>query len=248
MASAALIDSSATFGILRARDLIGARLFVKRKCPPPASPQSRAFTLIELLIVIAIIAILAGLLIPALAQAKAKAQSTRCLNNLKQIGFSTLMYAEDHKGLVQIASPLQKDLTWGAILSSNQHLAPPDIFVCPTYAPNRFTNWIKIYGVRQDPPLEYTSGDFGELLRIDAIVRPTEYLHIADSTSQGRAGIGAQQYFSFRVKAEKEVHARHGHSANGFFMDGHVDSCNRARLESLGITALYGKDAVPAYF
>jgi prepilin-type N-terminal cleavage/methylation domain-containing protein len=58
----------------------------------------RGFTLIELLVVIAIIAILAAILFPVFARARERAKSTTCLNNLKQIGISMRLYADDNEG------------------------------------------------------------------------------------------------------------------------------------------------------
>ena len=56
----------------------------------------RGFTLLELLVVVAIMAILAALLLPALRAAKAKAQRTVCLNSLKQINVAVILYAGDN--------------------------------------------------------------------------------------------------------------------------------------------------------
>lgn len=60
--------------------------------------RKRGFTLIELLVVIAIIAILMSILMPALSRARELGKRAVCLNNVKQLQFAWMMYADDHDG------------------------------------------------------------------------------------------------------------------------------------------------------
>lgn len=69
------------------------------------------FTLIELLLVISIIGILASLLLPALGAAKRKAQSVHCLSNLRQIGISVRLYADENEGRLPVALAFREDQT-----------------------------------------------------------------------------------------------------------------------------------------
>jgi prepilin-type N-terminal cleavage/methylation domain-containing protein len=70
-----------------------------------AIPQQKAFTLIELLVVIAIIALLAALLLPGLASAKIQGKQVNCLNNIRQITISGLMYMGDNNNVFLYQEP-----------------------------------------------------------------------------------------------------------------------------------------------
>lgn len=75
----------------------------RRHCPAVhARASDRAFTLVELLVVIGIIAILVSLLLPAMNRARAQARATACMSNLHQLGLGLNMYANDNKFAIAI--------------------------------------------------------------------------------------------------------------------------------------------------
>lgn len=80
--------------------------------PSCESIRRRGFTLVELIAVIATIAILAALLLPILSKAKIKAQRTACVSNLRQLGLAWVMYSNENGGMLVESYPVNNPNVW----------------------------------------------------------------------------------------------------------------------------------------
>ncbi len=103
---------------------------------PVITARTSAFTLVELLVVIAIIAILAAILLPALANSKAQAQQTVCLNALRQVALAGLMYMDDSSQGLPENNPLLPGFDpnttafwWDAVAG---YIPTVNIEICPS--------------------------------------------------------------------------------------------------------------------
>lgn len=95
--------------------------------------KKSTFTLIELLTVIAIIAILAGLLLPAVGRARATAQKTACMNNMSQLGKAEQLFAVDNKQKSVPCEGLQSLQSYNYFFSVWEYISEKsEIFQCPS--------------------------------------------------------------------------------------------------------------------
>ena len=213
----------------------------------PTSRRESGFTLVELLVVSAIMAVLAALLFPVLSKAKGAAERAQCVSNLRQLGLATSLYWDDHEscsflyenpafatngGMLYWFGWLQEgaaegqrrfDITQGVLYP---YLQGRGVELCPTLrhtdAPFKLKANGAAYGYGYNLNLSGAS--------LLSVRRPADKALLADAAQINDFQAPASpdhpmlEEFYYLDAWEPTVHFRHRQRANVVFLDGHVDA------------------------
>jgi prepilin-type N-terminal cleavage/methylation domain-containing protein/prepilin-type processing-associated H-X9-DG protein len=212
-----------------------------------------AFTLIEVLCVVAIIAILAALLLPVLNQGQAKARRIQCVDNLKQVGVGFHAFMNDHHGRF----PMQVAMSEGGSMefvqngyrvaggefyfsfrhfaAASNELVTPKILACP--ADSRWP--ARNFGAFDNDSLSYFVGVQADFMTPYSILAGDR--NITTDRPASRTIIHSTGVQPFRWT--EELHRFQG---NLLFADGHVQELNQTRLSTVGARAFAADLVLPS--
>jgi prepilin-type processing-associated H-X9-DG protein/prepilin-type N-terminal cleavage/methylation domain-containing protein len=201
----------------------------------------RAFSLVELLVVLGIVALLISLLAPALSGVRKSAQSTTCLSQLRQLGMAVTLYAHDHHGLLPRSSHsalAHSVMPWGYALMpylgkghyDGAGQAWDDLFNglyrCP--ADPRTDR----YSYGKNVWFELTAGETGEFVgqasgpifpKISSCKCGCAPVLFGEINSNAMTDHAMAHFWHFGGEPEID-RGRHGRTSNYVFLDGHAES------------------------
>ncbi|EDM27058.1 hypothetical protein LNTAR_07434 [Lentisphaera araneosa HTCC2155] len=218
----------------------------------------KKFTLIEVLVVVAIIGILASLLLPSLKSSRDKARSAVCKSNLKQIGNAQYFYADDNEGNLM----LKAGGNWWTDVMYNEGYLPINeaVMTCPSlpYPGDWLNDWnhnkIQMtYGGSMDRKWDPREGvtfhgvGTGSVSSIDIaqseVNSASDFFLFADSVKEDDNGSSPTNgqlvqnlgfFWDDRDGVNcKGIHIRHNSKGNMWFVDGHVEAAGVGRLKEL---------------
>ncbi len=204
----------------------------------PSSPLHPAFSLTELLVLLAIVTVLASLLLPAISKAREQSSTVGCLSNLRSLGAAFQAFANDHSGLLpqdEAPKPNHTDVggwpyqvapylnvRYGTFASAPKEEVRASPFFCPAEK-EVVSPWIS-YSINRELNLRL----FGERSRIRQaeLVSPSRYVVLADSHA----------YFFIPTDRRSKMAdwanltRRHGGRPNFLYGDGHAAPFTRELL------------------
>ena len=220
-----------------------------RRTIAPARARAPAFTLIELLIVIAIIGVLIGLILPGLARSRQIALRTRCASNLRQLQMAQVAYATEQDDLIIAAGDGTEQGSWMAPLI--KYGAAPEARKCPADRSPYYQQAVPGTNPPQKRNTSYainnyvspTHAPFGAVLvrKLSQVGRSSTVIHLAELAETGiYAGsdhIHVDEFYSIFAPQitisliDKQLAlGRHGGRAQAWdavlnfsFLDGHVE-------------------------
>jgi prepilin-type N-terminal cleavage/methylation domain-containing protein len=204
----------------------------------PRTPRSRpAFTLVELLVVVAIIGLLAAILLPAISQAPARAKRIKCVSNLRQIGIGFHTFAADHGQLFPMQVPLAEggSLEFVPTRQAYRHfqvmsnnLETTRILICPADTRLAASNWPGLL----NPNVSYFVGLTATLTNPASILAGDRNISRV-ATSGGAVIVNASASWSSNL---------HQFKGNLLLSDGSVHQVNHEKLRKalLGATPPVG--------
>lgn len=206
----------------------------------------RAFTLVEVLVVIAIAAILTALLFPAIAGVREKANGAKCASNLRQIGAGLMLYVADHDGALIPGAVASQDggLTlWFNALDAymgNQEEGRIENFdsgrrpawqQCPSKVFKEMDHFSVGYGWNYfgdnagHDGFGLYPGDAGGSSRLSEVTKPAKTFIIADSKDINVAPEATyQNIYLYPPPSTNQRASRHSGRGNYLMVDGHVES------------------------